>query len=315
MLRFALSRILSAAVTLFGVSVLVFIAVRLVPGSFEEVVLPRGSDELRAQVAERLGLDQPILVQYWLWISDFVRGDFGTSLLTGGPVWEEFAPRILVTGELALLALLMSLVFGGALGVAAGFSRRPAAQTSSRLFSAATMSVPDFVIGSIFLWVFSVYALGFTVGEWVPWSEGAGAHLRSAFIPALTLAIFGIGLISATVRLSILAVLEQDHITAARLRGLSEGQILRRHVFRNAAISILTVTAIFAGYLLGGAVLVEFLFSVPGLGRYVLQGILQRDYVVVQAGVMLAAFLFVLINMAADLAYAWLDPRLRAGGA
>jgi peptide/nickel transport system permease protein len=309
-----LGRLVSALLTLFGVSVVIFLAIRSIPGKFEEILIPRGTPEFRAALAQKLGLDQSLIVQYGKWIVNLLQGDMGLSLLTSRPVWEEFAQRIPVTGEIALLATLLALVIGVPLGIAAGIARaRPGVSTASRLLTGLTLSVPDFVLGSILLYVFSRYSLGLTVGNWVPFSTDPVSHIKGVVVPVVTLAFFGIGVVAATTRHSALAVLREDHVTAATLRGSSWSQVVRRHVIRNASIPVVTILAVYLGYLLGGTIIVEQLFSVPGFGRYLFQGILARDYTVVQAGVMLAASFFILLNMITDITYAWIDPRVRVG--
>jgi peptide/nickel transport system permease protein len=313
--RFVLGRLASALLTLLGVSVLIFGAIRLVPGSFEEVLVPRGTPEFRAQLAAQLGLDAPLPVQYAKWITGALRGDFGLSLITSTPVADEFAQRIPVTAEIALCAVLLAVVVGIPLGIAAGLAhRRPGVAVASRLFSGLSMSTPDFVLGSVLLYVFSRYALGLTVGRWIPFSTEPVAHIKGLVVPVVTLAMFGIGILASTTRHTVIGVLRQEQVSSALLRGRSWGQVVRRHVLRNAAIPVLTIASIYLGYLLGGAVLVENLFSIPGFGRYLFQGIQSRDYPVVQAGVLLASSFFVLLNMLTDIAYAALDPRMRDGG-
>lgn len=314
--RFVLGRVASALLTLFGVSVVIFIAVRLVPGKFEEVLIPRGTPEFRAALAEKLGLDQPWAVQYVKWAGGMLQGDLGLSLITSRPVWEEFSARIPVTGEIALLAMLLALLVGVPLGILAGLSRgRRGVATASRLFTGITLSVPDFVLGSVLLYLVSRYSLGLTVGDYVPLRENLVEHLRGIVVPVVTLAFLGIGVVAATSRHAAVSVAGQDFVSAAVLRGESHGEVIRRHVLRNASIPVVTITSIYLGYLLSGTILVEQLLSIPGFGRYVFQGIIARDYTVVQSGVMLAASFFILLNMLTDVAYAWLDPRIRSGEA
>ena len=313
-MRFVIGRIASAALTLFGVSLVIFTAIRMIPGKFEEVLVPRGTEVFRAALAEKLGLDQPFPVQYLKWIGDLLQGYFGLSLLTSRPVWDEFANRIPVTAELSLLAALVALVVGIPIGLMVGIGRQVrGVTTAGRLFSGITMSVPDFVLASILLFLFSRYSLWLTAGTWVPLGEDPIGHFKAIVAPVVTLAFFGIGIVAATSRHSAISVLRQEYVTAAILRGASAGQVMRRHVLRNASIPVVTIVAIYLGYLLGGAILVEMIYSVPGFGRYLLLGILQRDYVIVQAGVMLGATFFIVLNMLSDIAFAWLDPRVRTG--
>lgn len=309
---FGLRRIASAMLTLLGVSVVVFTAIHLIPGSFEEVLVPRGTPEFRQAIAERLGLDRPLIIQYLSWIGALLQGDFGLSLITSQPIVTEFARRIPVTLEIALVASGLALLIGMPLGfIAALGHNRPWIAVPSRLFSGVTLSVPDFVVGGFVLYIFSKYQLGLSVSQWTAFSDSPADHFRGLVLPAATLAIPGIGMIAATTRPAALSVLQQDYITAAVLRGRTWRQIMRRHVFRNASIPVVTIFSIFLGYLLGGTILIEMLFSVPGFGRYLLLGIQMRDYPVVQSGVMIAAAFFILANMLTDIAYAYLDPRYR----
>ncbi|MGE4251002.1 MAG: ABC transporter permease [Parvibaculaceae bacterium] len=312
-LAFLFGRIGSAAVTLLGVTVVIFTAIHLIPGSFEEILVPHGSPEFRKEVAERLGLDQPLIHQYVYWVGNLTTGDLGTSLITSQPVWTEFAGRIPVTLELATLAALTAILLGVPLGFAAGLAGTGRfTSTMSRLFSGFSMSVPDFVLGSLFLYIFSKYALGLTVGRWVPFDQDPGAHVKAIVLPVLTLSLIGIGTVAAVTRQAVLALSEEDFVFAAKARGRTTGQIVRRHMLRNSGVPVVTIVGVYLGYLLGGSILVEQLYSIPGVGRYIFQAVQGRDYPVVQSGVLLIAASFVLINMVTDIAYGILDPRIRA---
>lgn len=311
--RFALSRILSAALTLIGISLVVFLAMHLLPGNFAEVLVPRGSPELRARIMQQFGLDRPIYVQYLSWLGAMASGHLGVSLITQKPVWQEFAPRLAVTAEIAAVATAIALAIGVPLGILSGLSsRRRFASALNRLLGGTAMSVPDFVIGSVLLYLFSTYSLWLIVGKWIYFSDDPLGHLRVIVLPALTLSALGIGFLLTTSRHAVIGILSQDYIMAAVARGKDEGKIIRQHILRNAGIPIITVVAIYLGYLLGGTIIVEQLFSIPGFGRYLIQSVLNRDYPVVEAGVFIVAVFFVLLNMMADLAYAWLDPRIGA---
>ncbi len=310
--RFALGRVGSAVLTLLGISVIIFVAIQLLPGSYDEIFFSRLSPEGRAQIAAKLGLDRHPVEQYFRWFWAALNGDLGISFITRQPVSIEFASRIPVTGELAVLATVVSLVIGVPLGIVSGLaSRRRFVQGASRFTGAAAMSVPDFVLGSIFLYLFTKFPLGLTVGQWVPISEDIVGNLRAAALPVVTLAVLGIGLVLATTRHTVIGILAQDFITAAVARGQAPRLIVLHHVLRNAAIPLVTIVAIYSGYLLGGTIIVEMIYSIPGLGRYLIQGVLNRDYPVVQAGVLIGAGFFVILNMLADLSYGALDPRLR----
>jgi peptide/nickel transport system permease protein len=312
-LRYAAGRIASSLLTLFVVSVLIFTAIHLIPGRYEDIVLsPFAPPASRAALAERLGLNKPLPEQYGRWLLAAGRADFGLSLTTGRPIADEFARRAPITLQLTLMSAVLSILFGVPLGIVAGLSAGKRARAVGRLSGALAMSVPDFVLGSFLVYLFSRYALGLTVGGYVPLFADPLTNLRAMILPAVALSVFGLALIMRTTRDAVMNVLSEPYVVSAVARGETVRQIIRRHVLRNASIPIVTVIATNVGYLLGGAVIIELLFSIPGLGRYMLDAISNRDYPVVQAGVLLASFVFVAINTFADLAYAWLDPRIGA---
>ncbi len=309
------TRLFSAGITLVGVTLVVFTAIHSIPGSFEEVLVPHGTPEFRHALAARLGLDQPLYGQYLHWLKNLLSGDLGISLITSQPVWNEFAGRIPVTLELATLSVLTAIVVGTPLGLLSGLAGKGrAAVIGSRLFCGLTVSIPDFVLGTLCLYLFSKYALGLPVGHFVPITVDVKNHFRGMVLPVLTLSLLGIGTVAAVTRQTVIAIVNQDYIFAAIARGRSQMQILRRHILRNAGVPVLTVIGIYLGYLLGGSILVEQLFSIPGIGRYIFQAVQSRDYPVVEAGVVLIAAAFVLTNMLTDVAYGLLDPRLQNAG-
>ncbi len=213
------------------------------------------------------------------------------------------------------MAAGLAILVGIPIGILAGLSADSRfVGALSRAIGAIGMGVPEFVLGTLFVYLFSVYDLGLTVSGYVPFEEDPVTNLRAMALPAITLSVFGMALIARTMRDSVLTMMAEPFITAAVARGESPSQIVRRHVLRNAAIPVVTVIAVYIGYLLGGAVIIELLFSVPGFGRYVLFAIRDRDYAVVQAGVMVAAVAFVGANLLADLTYAIIDPRTMQRG-
>ncbi len=302
-----------ALITLFGVALLVFIALRLIPGGFADIVLgPFVTPESRAILTERFGLDEPGWVQFFKWLWALLGGDFGVSLVTQQGVIDELLRRAPVTGELALLSLFFALSVGLPLGISSAVAKPGGGGRIGRAVGALGASVPDFVLGSLFIFVFSVWSLGLKAGGYVPLFEDPLENLRGMVLPAVTLGVFGMALILRTTRDAVLRVLTEGHVTAAVARGDPPGAILRHHVLRNASILILTVSATYFGYLLGGAVIVEVLFSVPGVGFYIYSALLNRDYAVVQGGVLFVAVIFVALNMLVDLLYVLIDPRIGA---
>jgi peptide/nickel transport system permease protein len=309
-LGFVLARLLLSAVTLLGVSVLVFAAMRGLPGGFAEVVLgPTASTEARAQMAAEFGLDRSVPQQYVSWLRSALGGNLGVSMATKRSVAAEMWRRAPATLEVGLLATAAALLVGVPLGLLAGLSNS-AFRFVGRLAGAFAASMPEAVLGTVLLFVFSSWNLGLTVGGYVAFGQDPASNLRAIALPALSLATFGVALILRTTRDSVQRVLTEGYIVTAISQGRTRWQIVRHHVLRNAAIPVLTVSASYLGYLLGGAVIAEVLFSVPGVGLYVYNALGNRDYAVVQAGVLLAATVFVVINTLADLAYAALDPRI-----
>ncbi len=311
---YLLPRLAAMIVTLLGVSILVFLSLRLIPGGYADILLgPFVTPAARETISQQYGLNQPLVVQYLRWLGSLLQGDFGVSMVTRQPVINEFIRRAPVTLELALIALGLALSVGLPFGVWSGIRQGGRCSVDlARLVGALGASVPDFVLGSVLIFVFSVWSLWFRVGGYVPFGEDPVGNMQTMLLPALTLSLFGIALVLRTTRDAVLRVMTEGYITAAVARGERPRDIVRLHILRNAAIPVVTVVTTYFGFLLGGAVVVEVLFSVPGFGLYIFNGLLNRDYAIVQAGVLLAAVAFVAINMLADFLYAVIDPRVGA---
>jgi peptide/nickel transport system permease protein len=309
---YILRRASGALLTLFGVAVLIFIAIRLLPGGYAEIVLGNQIEpEARAYLNEKYGLHKPVLEQFRAWASSVARGNLGVSVVTQRPIADEFLRRAPATIELAVLATAMALLVGIPLGVLSGLGDSSAFwRITGRVVGAVGASLPEFVLGTILLYLASSWAMGFTERGFVSVLDDPVANLRAMALPAASLSVFGIALILRTARDAVKRVTTEPYITTAVARGDPPMRIVSRHILRNASIPILTVSATFVGHLLSGAVVAEVLFSIPGIGLYVFNALGNRDYGVVQAGVMLAAVVFVVINMLADIAYAALDPRI-----
>jgi peptide/nickel transport system permease protein len=313
-MRYLARRALWTALALLGVSVLIFLLVRLLPGNIVDIIAGTEgqlSPEQRAAVLREFGLDRPLPVQYLLWLRGMLRGDLGWSFRSGQPVAQLVASRLPVTIELAVLTVLAVTLIGIPLGVLASVSRSIRIKTLVQIVGLLGLSVPSFWI-AVLLIIAASHLFG-----WLPalifvspWSDPR-VNLQQMFLPVLSL---GLGLSAVVVRMtrsSMLEVLGQDFVRVARAKGLSARAVLLRHALRNALIPIVTVLGLQMGYLLGGVVITEQIFGLPGLGWTLLNGVYQRDYPVVQATVMLFAATFVLINLAVDLLYTYLDPRIR----
>lgn len=314
MLRFLITRLVLAVVVLVGISLIVFVAMRMVPGGFATAMLgPQGAQqpELVEQLEARYGLDDPLIVQYGVWLKNALQGDFGTSLGTHSSISRELVRRAGVTIELALLATLVSIGLGVPLGIIGAVKRGTPADAGVRGLGLLFLSIPDFVLGTLLIYLVSTRGIPLPVSGYVPWSESIGGNLRSMVLPVLSLGLITTAVVMRVTRASVSEVLAEPYIVTARAKGLSARAITWRHVMRGALIPVLTVIGINVGFLLSGAVIVEEIFALPGLGRYALQGILRRDYPIVQATVVLGAFMFVMTSLVVDLLYAWADPRIR----
>ena len=242
LMGFLLSRMISAGVTLLGLTLIVFTAMHLIPGDFTEVLVPRGTPEFRQALAERLGLNGSLYWQYLTWVKNLLSGDLGTSLITSQSVWKQFAGRLPVTIELAVLSVITAIVIGCPLGLISGLSGTGRmVSTISRIFCGFAVFLPDFFLGTIFLYVFSKYALGLTVGRFTPLSVDPEMHFRGMVLPVLSLSLLGIGTVAAVTRQTVFTVSDQDYVFSAMVRGRSVPQIVRRHFMRNSGIPVLTV--------------------------------------------------------------------------
>jgi peptide/nickel transport system permease protein len=313
-MRYLARRAVWTVVALVGVSVLVFLLVRLLPGNIVDIIAGTEgqlSKMQRAAVLKEFGLDQPLPVQYLRWIGNMLQGNFGWSFRTGQPVAALIGSRLPLTIELAVLAVLSVAFVAIPLGVAASVSRSLRVRTLVQIIGVLGLSMPNFwvaillIIGasSLFGWLPAIIYV-------TPWSD-PWVNLQQMFLPVLSLSLGLSAVVVRMTRSSMLEVLGQDFIRVARAKGLASGAILLRHTLRNALVPIVTILGLQAGFLLGGVVITEQIFGLPGLGWTLLNGVYQRDYPVVQGTVMVFALTFVLINLLVDLLYTYLDPRIR----
>lgn len=314
MLPFIARRLLYAIPTLLGVTFLVFISVRLIPGDPAVAIAgERATPELIAQVRQDLGLDEPMLTQYGRFMAALVTGDLGTSLRTRLPVAPEVWRRLTQTLLLAVVSLVLASAVGMFLGILSATKPYSIVDNFGMLLALLGISTPVFWLGLMLMLVFSVELpkwLGLSEPIFPPTGSGTWKHV---VMPAITLAAYSTAIIARMTRSSMLEVVSHDYIRTARAKGLSERIITYRHALRNALVPVITVQGLQFGTLLGGAVLTESVFAWPGLGRYLVDAIFQRDYPVVQASILVIAVGFIFINLIVDLVYAVVDPRIRYG--
>ncbi|HEV2358889.1 MAG TPA: ABC transporter permease [bacterium] len=314
MTAFLAGRLLTLVPVLWGVSIVVFLLVHLLPGNAIQMFLgtqvamtPAQMDELR----RLFGLDKPLLLQYADWIGHVLRGDFGVSLRTSRPVLPDILARLPLSAEITLLALLIALVIAVPIGIAAALRRGSAADAAIQLGGLAGLSIPNFWLATMLLLVLGNAGSIASIGIYVGFFADPAKNLAVMLLPSFSLGIALAAVIMRFLRSSLLEVLGQDYVRTARAKGLRGRLVLYRHVLRNALIPVITVVGFQAGYLLGGTVVIEEVFALPGMGRLALAAIGQRDYPVVQGVVLVIALLFVLVNLAVDLLYAVVDPRVR----
>lgn len=316
MLLFLLRRILLTLPTLFGIAVIVFALMRAVPGDVVTnlVGLEGNVSQARMDELRRLfGLDLPVHVQFGQWLSAAVQGDLGSSLRTGRSIVADLALRFPVTLELTFLSLLIALIMAVPLGILAALHRGRWPDYLGSVFALLGLSVPGFFLGILLILLFSLRLGWLPPAGYVPFTEAPLANLQRMVLPALSLGLILAAATMRIVRSSLLEVLGRDYVRTARAKGLAGSVVTVRHALRTALIPVVTVVGLQFGQLLGGAVIIEEVFSLPGVGRYALEGINLRDYPVVQGAVLLIAFAFVMVNLLVDVLYALIDPRVRYG--
>lgn len=313
MLKFAFSRLLSAIPTLFIVSVAVFGLVRLIPGDPASLMLGDLADaDMLAEARSAMGLDRPIPVQFALWLGNVVQGDLGRSVLNGQPVLDLVLQRFATSAQMVLIAVGLAVLIAVPLGMIAAWRQNSGLDLAIVALSTLLLSVPTFWLGLMIL-----LALGLKLG-WLPVlgyvsiADDAAAGLVYLIMPVLTLVLHEAGIIVRMARASTLDVLRLDYITHARAKGLSESAVLLRHAARNAFGPTWTLIGLILGNLLGGVAVVETVFTIPGLGRLIVDAIYARDYAVVQGCLLFVAFTYLLVNLLVDLLYPLFDPRVTA---
>ncbi|WP_180902742.1 ABC transporter permease [Martelella soudanensis] len=314
MFGFLVRRLLSALPVLFVVSLVSFVIIAIVPGDVTAEIAGSDSTEAqRAEIRERLGLDQPMLTQAVHWYGRLLQGDLGESYLLNKTVAEAVLERLPVTLSLAGIALVLAVVMGVLLGILAAIKHDSWLDQGAMSVALFGLSIPDFWFGLILISVFAVGLGWLPTGGYVPASESVIGWMRSMTLPALALAITQMGVVARMTRSSMLDVLGQDYIRTARAKGMRRRTVIFKHALRNALVPIVTVVGVMTGVLLGGAVVIESVFSLPGVGRLIIGAIQRRDYPIIQGGLLITAATFVFVNILVDLVYGWLDPRVRDG--
>jgi peptide/nickel transport system permease protein len=312
--QYIIRRVLIMVPVALLVTVFLFVLIRRTPG--DPVLVRLGEEatpENRAALRAELGLDDPVYIQYGKWLGRLVRGDFGRSIRNDQPVTEAIAERLPATLELGLVAFIYSVGLAIPMGALAALFRRGPIGAAASAFTFAGVSMPNFFLGLLLILLFSLTLGWLPPGQYVPFREDPVENLKRVIMPAITLGTFGAAVNMRLIRSSLLDTIVQDYIRTARAKGLPERLVFFRHAMRNALIPVVTIVGIQVGALWEGAFVTETIFAWPGVGRLVINSIGGRDYPVVQAVVLLAAFSFMISSLLVDVAYAYLDPRISYG--
>ena len=306
MQSYLLRRLWQSALTLVGVSLLVFVILRVIPGDPAKMLLPEGAPQSAIEELNReLGLREPIWIQYGLFVRSVVRGDFGQSFQYRAPALRVVVERVPATIQLALTAMVLTVLVGVSIGVLAAVRRGTGYDYAGTVLAVLGQSLPNFWLGIMLVLLFGVTL------RWLPTSGFQG--WQYLVLPSITLAAFPTALVARLTRSSLLEILSQEYIRTGRAKGLAEPAVILRHALRNATIPLLTLLGLQIGTLLGGAVITESIFAWPGMGKLVVDAIFFRDFPVVQTVLILSATIFVAINLLVDVLYTVLDPRIRYG--
>lgn len=308
-LNYIIKRVLQIIPVLLIITILIFIMIRLIPGDPATVLLgDKATPELVAALKHKMGLDKPIYLQYLIFMKNLLTMNMGDSLLFIVPVSDLLKERLVLTGLLTFTAAIFSVLISFPLGYIAGTNKDNAKDTAIRTGTLVALSMPQFWVGLLLLMLFGVEL------RWLPvagWGDTWPEHIKSLILPALTQALTTSALLTRNLRNNVVDVLQMDYVDFARSKGLKEGVVRHRHVIRNALITTVTLLSMQMAYMLGGSIIIETVFALPGVGALMVQAIFSRDYAVVQAVVFVFAFFVLLVNLITDISYSFLDPRVR----
>ena len=304
-------RLLLFIPVLIGISLAVFLLMHLIPGDAVDSLLGvEATDELREQLTKQFGLDLPWYEQYFNWISGVLKGDFGYSIRTGKAILPEILSRFKVTFELSILSSIISWIIAIPLGILAAVKRNTWADGLARVIALFWVSIPNFALATLLLLFLSLQFNYYPALKYTAFFDNPVQNLKTLIFPALVLGAIMAGSVMRMTRSSMLEVLKQDFIRTIRAKGAKEKVVIFKHALKNSFSPIITIIGMQIGYLLGGTVITEQIFSLPGLGLFILMGINQRDYPAVQGSILFFAFVFVIINLIGDILYACIDPRI-----
>jgi peptide/nickel transport system permease protein len=304
-------RLLQLVVVLLAVTFFSFSLLKMIPGDPVSTLKPFATPEQKAEIRAELGLDKPFFTQYWNWLRNFAKGDPGRDYASGEPVKTGIGKALPVTLQLILYAQVLALAIAIPLGILTAYKAGTRFDRASNMGAFGLLAVPNFVLALVLIFYLGVQSNIFPTQQYVPFGENIGEHFKHMFLPAVSLAVGQVAIYMRLLRSDMIQTLQEDFITMAKAKGLTNRRILLRHALRPSSFSLLTVAALNVGALIGGAVLIEFVFQLPGMGLKLVQAITTRQYVAVQAYVAIIAVAYVLFNAGVDALYSLLDPRIR----
>ena len=309
---YILRRILATIPVMLIVAVLVFVLLQIAPGDPADLLSNENTPEDQVQkIRERMGLDRPIPVQLFFWLRNLLQGDLGNSVFSNKPVSGLLAQRAIPTISLAVLIEIVAIGLGVPLGTIAAWKQGSLFDRVIMVFASLSFAVPGFFLGFIVIWVFALKFPILPAGGYVPPSEDLFTFFKHLILPSVAAGLIVMALITRMTRSSVLEVLREDYVRTARAKGLSENAVLIRHALKNAALPIITVIGLGLAGLLSGVVVIEQVFAIPGFGRLMVDGIVKRDYPIIQGAILVTAAIFVLVNLIIDASYALFDPKIR----
>ena len=312
MFQYVVQRIIATIPVVFLVAIITFSLVHIAPGDPAAVIAGDfGNPEDIERVRKQLGLDKPILQQFWIWLSHVARGDLGSSIFSRYPVTDLIAQRLQPTIVLALTSEILAVVIAVPLGVLAAWKANSLIDRAVMLFAVLGFSIPVFWLAYNMIFLFAVRLEWLPAVGYEPISNGIVPWLKSITLPSIAIAVIFAALIARMTRTTMLEILREDYIRTARAKGLGDRLVLLRHALKNASVPVVTVIGLGLAGLIGGLVVTETVFAIPGLGRLIVEAVLRRDYPVIQGVMMLITLVYVLVNLIVDISYAYLDPRIR----
>ena len=314
MTRYIVLKLASLVLVLWGISLIVFFLIHLVPGDVVNVLMGQyATADRQAELRTIFGLDRPIHLQYLEWLGGVLQGDLGNSFFTGRSIKGDLLARFPVTLELSLVAAMWAVALGITLGVIAGVRPNTLIDGVASVVALIGMAMPSFWLATILILVFAVWLGWLPAIGFVPFSEDPVANLRGIILPSLSLGMIMAAAVTRMTRSAMLEIMAQDYVRTARAKGLREHQVLVRHALKNALLPVITIIGVEWAKLLGGSIIIEEIFAIPGIGQYAIKAIFARDYAAVQGTVLLIAATFVATNLLVDIAYVYIDPRVKYG--